>query len=66
MTDESVLTPAGAKLIEDFVNTNELDETDGEKLLAPDDLRAWLSEHALLPDGATVDDDDLARAWRGK
>ncbi|HEY7630330.1 MAG TPA: CGNR zinc finger domain-containing protein [Thermoleophilaceae bacterium] len=64
MTDELLFTPPGAQLIEDFVNTNELDETDGEKLLAPDDLRAWLSERELLPAGATVGDDDLARAWR--
>jgi predicted RNA-binding Zn ribbon-like protein len=39
-----------------------LDEVDGEKLLAPDDLRAWLAEHELLPSGTSVDDDDLARA----
>src|SRR5215467_10944842 len=64
MTDELLITPPGAQLIEDFVNTNELDETDGEKLLAPEDLRAWLSERELLPTGASVGDDDLARAWR--
>lgn len=64
MTDELVITPPGAKLIEDFVNTNELDEVDGEKLLAPADLRGWLSDHDLLPSGASVSDADLARALR--
>ena len=35
MTEEITTTPAGVKLIEDFVNTNELDEVDGEKLRDP-------------------------------
>jgi predicted RNA-binding Zn ribbon-like protein len=64
MTDELMTTPPGAKLIEDFVNTNELDETVGEHLLDPEALQVWLSERDLLPSGASVSDDDLARAVR--
>ena len=55
-------TPAGAKLIEDFVNTNELDEPDGETLRDPEALRAWLGERDLLPGGAHVGADDLESA----
>lgn len=64
MTEELETTPAGAELIEQFVNTNELDEPDGELLKDPRALGAWLSEHDLLPAGAAVSDDDLARALR--
>ena len=44
MTEELTVTPPGAKLIEDFVNTNELDEPDGEKLRDPAALSDWLGE----------------------
>ncbi|HEY1594975.1 MAG TPA: CGNR zinc finger domain-containing protein [Thermoleophilaceae bacterium] len=64
MTDELTTTPPGVKLIEDFVNTNELDETDGEHLPDPDALGSWLSERDLLPAGAVVSSEDLARALR--
>ncbi|HKN93397.1 MAG TPA: CGNR zinc finger domain-containing protein [Thermoleophilaceae bacterium] len=62
MTEELIPTPAGAKLIEDFVNTTELDEPDGETLRDPDALRAWLGERELLPAGAPVSADDLESA----
>src|SRR5690242_8778689 len=62
MTDELTQTPPGAKLIEDFVNTNELDEQDGEHLRDPGALRDWLSERDLLPAGAQVSGDDLESA----
>ena len=60
------MTPPGAKLIEDFVNTNELDEVDGEHLKDPAALSDWLSRRDLLPDGASVTGDDVrsARAVR--
>jgi predicted RNA-binding Zn ribbon-like protein len=65
MTDELTATiPPGVKLIEDFVNTNELDEADGEKLVDPGALGTWLNERELLPAGATVSGDDLMRALR--
>jgi len=44
MTEELTVTPPGAKLIEDFVNTNELDEPDGEKLRESAALSDWLEE----------------------
>jgi predicted RNA-binding Zn ribbon-like protein len=62
MTDELTPIPAGAKLIEDFVNTNELDKADGEHLRDPGALRDWLSERDLLPGGAHVGGDDLENA----
>ena len=62
MTEELTPTPAGAKLIEEFVNTNELDEPDGETLRDPAALRDWLAERDLLPRGAEVNGDDLANA----
>jgi predicted RNA-binding Zn ribbon-like protein len=64
MTDELMTTPPGAQLIGDFVNTNELDEADGEHLLDPQALAAWLSERDLLPAAADVTEEDLARAVR--
>src|SRR6185437_6109553 len=64
MNEELIPIPAGAELIADFVNTNELDEPDGEKLRDPDALGAWLGAHDLLPAGATVGGDDLERALR--
>jgi predicted RNA-binding Zn ribbon-like protein len=64
MDEELTVTPKGLKLIEEFVNTNELDEVDGEKLTRPPALGDWLAEHDLLPAGAQVSDDDLARAVR--
>jgi predicted RNA-binding Zn ribbon-like protein len=64
MTDELTTTPPGLKLIEDFVNTNELDEADGEQLVGPEALGEWLNERDLLPAGAAVSDEDLARALR--
>jgi predicted RNA-binding Zn ribbon-like protein len=62
MTEDLIPIPPGADLIEQFVNTNELDEPDGEKLRSPGALGEWLSERELLPAGAGVSDDDLARA----
>jgi len=62
MTEELTVTPPGAKLIEDFVNTNELDEPDGEKLREPAALSAWLEERDLLPAGARVTGDDFETA----
>jgi predicted RNA-binding Zn ribbon-like protein len=64
MNEELTVTPPGARLIEEFVNTNELDEADGEKLRDPNALGEWLSERDLLPAGALVSDDELARALR--
>ena len=64
MPEELAKAPVGAQLIADFVNTNELDKPDGEALRDPDALRAWLSERDLLPAGASVDGEDLARAIR--
>ena len=64
MNEELIPIPAGAELIADFVNTNELDEPDGEKLRDPDALGAWLGAHDLLPAGATVGGGDLERALR--
>ncbi|HEX6460003.1 MAG TPA: CGNR zinc finger domain-containing protein [Thermoleophilaceae bacterium] len=62
MTEELIPTPAGAKLIEEFVNTNELDEADGETLRDPAALSEWLRERDLLPADATVTGDDLESA----
>jgi predicted RNA-binding Zn ribbon-like protein len=64
MSEELTVTPPGARLIEEFVNTHELGEPDGEQLIDADALREWLAERDLLPAGATVRDDDLARAHR--
>ena len=62
MSEEITATPAGVKLIEDFVNTNELDEVDGEKLRDPGALDDWLCERDLLPAGTRVTGDDLKSA----
>jgi predicted RNA-binding Zn ribbon-like protein len=64
MTEELIPIPAGADLIADFVNTNELEEDDGEKLRDAESLSTWLGNHDLLPAGASVSGDDLARAVR--
>jgi predicted RNA-binding Zn ribbon-like protein len=64
MSEQVEVTPSGAKLIEDFVNTLELDEPDGEHLGDPGSLRDWLSRRELLPSGAPVGEADLARAHR--
>jgi len=56
------MTPPGAKLIEDFVNTNELDEVDGEHLGDPAALSDWLGRRDLLPDGTSVTSDDVRNA----
>jgi predicted RNA-binding Zn ribbon-like protein len=62
MDDELTVTPPGAKLIEDFVNTNELDEPDGEHLHDAADLSNWLSERDLLPAAARVTGNDFESA----
>jgi predicted RNA-binding Zn ribbon-like protein len=64
MTDEiTAPTPPGPKLIEDFVNTVELDELpESEQLSDPPALRDWLAERDLLPAGATVGEEDVERA----
>lgn len=62
MTQELETAPEGAQLIADFVNTNELEEPDGEHLRDPGSLRDWLNERDLLPAGARVADADLAAA----
>ena len=62
MNEELTVTPPGAKLIEDFINTNELDEPDGEHLRGASDLSVWLSERDLLPAGARLSGDDLDSA----
>jgi predicted RNA-binding Zn ribbon-like protein len=67
MTDtQTPPTPAGPKLIEDFVNTIELDVEGPEReaLADPAALRTWLAEPDLLPEGATVGDEDVERAHR--
>jgi predicted RNA-binding Zn ribbon-like protein len=64
MEEELTVTPPGAQLIEDFINTLELDEVDGEHLASPRALRDWLTERDLLPEGAGLGDDDLERARR--
>jgi predicted RNA-binding Zn ribbon-like protein len=63
MTAEPAV-PAGAQLIADFVNTNELDEADGEHLASRRDLRDWLSERGLLAARAEPAAGDLQRAQR--
>jgi predicted RNA-binding Zn ribbon-like protein len=62
MTEELTITPPGAQVIEDFVNTNELDEADGEKLREPEALSEWLGKRDLLPAGASVTRADLESA----
>ena len=65
MTDtQAPPTPAGPKLIEEFVNTIELDVEGPERESLPDPaaLRAWLAERDLLPAGAVVAGDDVERA----
>jgi predicted RNA-binding Zn ribbon-like protein len=52
----------GPKLIEDFVNTLELDEADGEHLKDPAALSDWLGKRDLLPAGTTVTVDDVGNA----
>jgi predicted RNA-binding Zn ribbon-like protein len=52
----------GPKLIEDFVNTLELDEVDGEHLKDPAALSDWLGQRDLLPAGATVTGNDVQNA----
>jgi predicted RNA-binding Zn ribbon-like protein len=67
MTDtQAPPTPAGPKLIEEFVNTIELDVEvlERESLPDPAALRGWLAEHDLLPAGAEVGDEDVERAHR--
>jgi len=64
MNEELIPIPAGAELIADFVNTNDLEKADGEKLSNADALGTWLADHELLPAGASVSDDDLTRALR--
>jgi predicted RNA-binding Zn ribbon-like protein len=62
ITEELAVTPPGAQLIEDFVNTLELDEQDGEHLGDAASLGEWLRTRDLLPSGARVADADVARA----
>jgi predicted RNA-binding Zn ribbon-like protein len=56
------MSPAGPKLIEEFVNTLELDEADGEHLKDPAALSSWLGRRDLLPAGATVTGEDVKNA----
>jgi predicted RNA-binding Zn ribbon-like protein len=53
--------PAGIELIADFVNTIDL-ENETDQIADSAALRAWLGEHDLLPPGASVSADDVARA----
>jgi predicted RNA-binding Zn ribbon-like protein len=53
--------PTELALIEDFVNTVDLE--DGEEAFSiPAALSVWLSEHGLAAPGAAFDHEDLARA----
>src|SRR5918911_1194387 len=52
MNEELMVTPPGAKLIEDFVNTNELDEPDGAH-----SVREALRKLLLANNGAPLDPD---------
>jgi predicted RNA-binding Zn ribbon-like protein len=61
---EEQSVPTGAQLIADFVNTNELDEADGEHLRSPGELHGWLSERGLLAREARPGEDDVVRAKR--
>src|SRR4051812_25574748 len=52
--------PDKLSLIEDFVNTRDLEEG-VERLGSPPALAAWLADHGLAAPGETFDDGDLAR-----
>jgi len=53
--------PGSLGLVQDFVNTWELDEPDGERIGTPEALGAWLRERGLLS-GERVDAADHALA----
>jgi predicted RNA-binding Zn ribbon-like protein len=55
-------TPPGIQLIEEFVNTVELDEENADSIADPAALESWLGEHELLPAGAPVSNGDVDRA----
>src|SRR5262245_43383940 len=53
--------PPHARLLNDFVNTYDVDD-DVDELAAPADLTAWLVERDLVPAGCVSGEDDLATA----
>src|SRR5688572_20513031 len=53
-------SPAGLKLIQDLVNTVDL-EDGTEQLAVPEKLGDWLAEHGLADPGERFSHDDLAR-----
>jgi predicted RNA-binding Zn ribbon-like protein len=55
------VTPRGIELIEQFVNTADLEE-ETDALSTAAGLRDWLAERELLPAGASVGDADVPRA----
>jgi predicted RNA-binding Zn ribbon-like protein len=57
------VTPRGIALIEEFVNTADL-ERETDALAGASGLRDWLAERDLLPAGAGVTDADVPRAQR--
>jgi predicted RNA-binding Zn ribbon-like protein len=55
--------PAPLNVVEDFVNTLEIDGVSRDELLVtPDDLRKWLEERALLGPGRKVTEADRVLA----
>jgi predicted RNA-binding Zn ribbon-like protein len=53
--------PGDLEVVRDFVNTLDLEE-DREQLGSPAEAAAWLAQRGLLDAGATLSDDELARA----
>lgn len=58
---ERAAAPGDLRLIQQFVNTVDLEENGKEELVDPAALRAWLIDHALIEPSATVDAAAFAR-----
>jgi predicted RNA-binding Zn ribbon-like protein len=62
MSEQRPDVPEPLGPVRDFINTNELDEPDGEHFGTAEALGAWLTEHGLAPAGLSVSPAELARA----
>ena len=60
-TESEKLAPGALAVVQEFVNTANLDRGEDE-LERPEDLRDWLASHDLVEPGAEVGDADLRRA----
>jgi predicted RNA-binding Zn ribbon-like protein len=60
VADHDEAAPGELELVRAFVNTRDLQRSDG--VATPPQLRAWLVEHGLAPASLSVNDEELGRA----